>query len=202
MGRREPVVAIGYASWGGPAAACRGGPPGREAICCDTRATKCSYGSAGGGGGGGIFSRATVLSWGTVEGDEVGAETSGTGPDEVRVGGAVNDEDGVDEEVDRPSDVVGLFANCPEQTGTQTRRRRMPSGCPCWNNDGKPGLSTGIRNRRINKFWKIRTKYVWHNLEQRRIPCPPLFSKGKGKREQRTKFRSDTNLKFKNRGPP
>ena len=57
----------------------------------------------------------------------------------------------------------------------QSLPRRRPSGCPCWNNDGKPGLSTGLRNIRKKKFRKIRTKYRSHNLERRRFPCPPPF---------------------------
>ena len=49
------------------------------------------------------------------------------------------------------------------------RPLRSPSGCPCWKNDGKPGLSTGLQNRCIRKFWKIRKLKGHINLERRRF---------------------------------
>ena len=141
IGRWEPTVGSSFGGWAGPAAAGRGGPLGRKVIWQATGAKKSSYGSAGGEGGG-RSSRETVLSWGTEEGDGVGAETSGTGPDEARVDGAINEEEDWDEEVDRPADGLGLFANCSWTDG-----------------DSNPSSTYALRLSMLKQRWKTWCKY-------------------------------------------
>ena len=105
VGRRRPTVVRGSGGGTGSAAAGRGVPPAGARVWQATRARKSSYGSSGGGGGGISFSD-TVFLGETTEEDWSGVDTSWTGPDRVRVDGT---EAEVDEEVDRPSDVLGPF---------------------------------------------------------------------------------------------
>ena len=107
------------------------------------------------GGGGERSSRRPggrgALSWGTDEAGWDGAETVGIGPDVT--GTTAGEEPAITEAwagggAEGPSEEEGSFA-------TERPKLEEDVGYPCWKNNGKPGLRTGIHHKSTKKSVKL-----------------------------------------------